>query len=275
MTTAIFTLSAFGDEIADDLETQLEVLGSEGVKHLELRGAWGRNVLDLDAAQLKQARELLQARGFGVSAIGSPIGKSAIAQPREFEVERLERGIRAANALGTRLIRVFSFYIPKGEAAQHRDEVLARMALLTEQAARAGVTLVHENERAIYGDLPVRCRDILATVNSPNLRAAFDPANFVVDGVRPMIDAWPLLSEYTTHVHIKDALFADGSIRPAGQGEGDVPGLLRALADRGYQGFLTLEPHLKIAGPHGGVSGEDGMRLAIRTLRELIDAVGM
>jgi sugar phosphate isomerase/epimerase len=271
MTTAIFTLSAFGDEIGDDLDTQLNVLTSEGVWHLELRGAWGRNVLDLDAAELQRAGESLRAHGCALSAIGSPIGKSDIGQSREFEWERLDRAINAANVLGTRLIRVFSFYIPRGEAAQYRNEVLERMALLTERAAAAGMTLVHENERAIYGDLPGRCRDILVKVNSPNLRAAFDPANFVVDKVRPMVEAWPLLAEFTTHVHVKDALLADGSIRPAGEGDGDVPGLLTALVERGYQGFLTLEPHLKVAGPHGGLSGEDGMRLAIRALRKLID----
>lgn len=270
---AEFILSAFGDEIDDDLEKQLTVLVSEDVHHLELRGAWGRNVLDLDDAQLKRVAESLRAHDCALSAIGSPIGKSDIGQPREFEWERLDRAIHAAQALGTKLIRVFSFYIPKGEAAAYRNEVLERMALLAERADRAGMALVHENERAIYGDLPERCRDILVKVNSPALRAAFDPANFVVDKVKPMIDAWPLLSEFTTHVHVKDARLADGSICPAGEGDGDWPALLKALAEGNYRGFLTLEPHLKLAGPHGGLSGEDGMRTAIRALRKLLEGV--
>src|SRR3712207_8930860 len=54
---------------------------------------------------LRQARDLLRERGFGVSAIGSPIGKSELSQPRSFETERLERAINAAEVLGTRLIR--------------------------------------------------------------------------------------------------------------------------------------------------------------------------
>ncbi|MCL4506987.1 MAG: sugar phosphate isomerase/epimerase [Chloroflexi bacterium] len=270
---AEFILSAFGDEIDDDLDKQLNVLVSEGVHHLELRGAWGRNVLDLADAQLKRVAESRRAHDCALSAIGSPIGKSDIGQPREFEWERLDRAIHAAQALGTKLIRVFSFYIPKGEAAAYRNEVLERMALLAERADRAGMALVHENERAIYGDLPERCRDILVKVNSPALRAAFDPANFVVDKVKPMIDAWPLLSEFTTHVHVKDARLADGSICPAGEGDGDWPALLKALAEGNYRGFLTLEPHLKLAGPHGGLSGEDGMRTAIRALRKLLEGV--
>ncbi|HJZ47277.1 MAG TPA: sugar phosphate isomerase/epimerase family protein [Roseiflexaceae bacterium] len=275
MAEATFTLSAFGDEIADDLATQLDLLASEGIYHLELRGAWGQNVLALDDAQLARAAALLRERGFGVSAIGSPIGKSGLDQPPTFELDRLERAIAAADALGTRLIRVFSFYVPAGQAARHRDEVLERMARLTERAAQAGVTLVHENEKGIYGDTAERCQDVLATINAPALRMAFDPANFVQVGVRPMLEAWPILAEYTTHVHIKDALLEDGSVRPAGAGDGEIPELIAALLARGYQGFLTLEPHLKVAGPSGGFSGEAGMRVAIQALRTVLNLSGV
>jgi sugar phosphate isomerase/epimerase len=275
MPESSFTLSAFGDEIADDLATQLEVLASEGIYHLELRGAWGQNVLALDDAQLARAVALLRERGFGVSAIGSPIGKSGLDQPIAFELERLERAIAAADALGTRLIRIFSFYVPPGQAERHRDEVLGRMAALADRAGQAGVTLVHENEKEIYGDTAERCEDILARVNSPALRMAFDPANFVQVGVRPMAEAWPRLAEYTTHVHIKDAVFEGGVVRPAGAGDGQIPELIAALHARGYQGFLTLEPHLKVAGPAGGFSGEAGMRIAVRALRTALNLAGV
>src|SRR5688572_23258010 len=98
-----FILSAFGDEIDADLAMQLDVLASEGVHHLEFRAAWGRNILDLDAEQLRRAAALLHERGFGISAIGSPIGKSELDQPLDFELDRLERAIAAAETLGTRL----------------------------------------------------------------------------------------------------------------------------------------------------------------------------
>jgi sugar phosphate isomerase/epimerase len=107
---AAFLLSAFGDEIDDDLTTQLEVLASERITALELRSAWGVNVLDLSGDQLRRTRELLHERGFQVSAIGSPIGKSSLSEPRTFEQERLERALTVAERLDTRLIRIFSFY---------------------------------------------------------------------------------------------------------------------------------------------------------------------
>ena len=273
MPQPLFTLSAFGDEIAEDLDAQLDLLASEGIRHMELRNAWGIGVLDLDEAHLARVGERLRERGFAISAIGSPIGKSSLDLPRTFEQERLRRAISVGQALGTRLIRIFSFYVPAGAAAAHRDEVLARIGALVEQAAAAGMTLLHENERGIYGDTPERCSDLLATIDAPALRMAFDPANFVQVGTRPMAEAWPLLGDYTTHVHIKDAVFATGEVRPAGEGDGAIPELIRTLAARGYHGFLTLEPHLAVAGAAGGFSGPAGMQRAVRALRRQLDAL--
>ena len=277
--TAVFRLSAFGDEIAADLAEQLDVLAAERIHFVEFRGAWGKNVLELADEELDRARALLDARRFGVSAIGSPIGKSSLEEPREFENERLQRAIHAADVLGTRLIRVFSFFVPSGDAPNAqaaqaaRNEVLARLRLLTEEAAHANVTLVHENEKGIYGESAAHCRDLLATIDSPALRQAFDPANFVQAGVQPFREAWPLLAGYTTHVHIKDARFQDGAVCVVGQGDGAVSELLDALAQSGYHGFLTLEPHLRFAGPAGGYSGPDGMRVSVQALRALIAAL--
>ena len=270
MSTARFVLSAFGDEVAADLEAQLTALAAEGVHHLELRSAWGRNVLDLTAAELARTTRLLRDHEFAVSAVGSPVGKSGLDRPPAYELERLDRALEAADVLGTRLVRVFSFHVAAGEAGRHRDAVLERLAKLAARAERAGKVLLLENEKGVYADTPERCLDALESVASPALRLALDPANLVQVGVRPLEDAWPLLALHAVHVHVKDARLADGSVVPAGEGDAGWPGLLAALADRGYRGFLTLEPHLATAGPAGGFSGPDGWRRATAALRGLL-----
>ncbi|PWT75385.1 MAG: hypothetical protein C5B60_05405 [Chloroflexi bacterium] len=270
---ATFLLSAFGDEIDDDLAKQLDVLAGEGITALELRSAWGINILDLSGDQLRQVHELLDRYGFQVSAIGSPIGKSPLTAPRAFEQDRLDGVVAAAESLGTRLVRIFSYYVPPEDLDEARGEVIQRLGLLAERAARAGVTLLLENERGIYGENPTRCHDVLAAIDSPALRMAFDPGNFVQAGVRPMKDAWPLLGNFVAHVHIKDAVFVDGTMRPAGQGDGDIPDLLATLNALDYAGYLTLEPHLSFSGPAGGYSGEAGMRTAIHALKALLARV--
>ena len=63
---------------------------------------------------------------------------------------------------------------------------------------------------------------------------------------------------------------ADGSVRAAGEGDGQVGELLTKLRDSGYQGFLALEPHLAIAGHSSGFSGADGMAYAVTALRQLM-----
>jgi len=276
-------LSAFGDEIDDPLEQQCRVLAEHGVGLVELRSAWGTNVGDFDASALERAKVVLREYGMGVSAIGSPLGKVPAEEPPEEEATRLETCLVAAERLGTRLIRVFSYYV-LGQYESLRDTVLRRVAAMAEEARRRDLTLVLENESWIYGDLPDRCLDVLRSVDSPALRFAFDPANFVQCGADPW-EAWPLLRPYVVHFHVKDAVPVDrtgiepypapvphdrlmDSVRPAGEGAGRLPELLRALDSEGYQGILTLEPHL--AGRLPDADGSERFGLAVKALRKLL-----
>jgi sugar phosphate isomerase/epimerase len=266
-----FVLSGFADEISPDLDEQLTVLSGESISHLELRSVWSTNVADLDDAQVARIGRQLDAAGVRVSAIGSPIGKIGIDAPFEPELDRLRRVADIAVELGTTLVRVFSFFIPRGQDPWlYRARVIDRMAAFAALAAERGLVLAHENEKEIYGDRPERCADIIASVGSPALRATFDAANFVQCGVRSHSDAYELLRPHLVYVQIKDALAATGEVVPAGQGDGEVRETLRALRDSGFAGYLSLEPHLVLAGRYGGFSGADGFRLAARSLKDLL-----
>jgi sugar phosphate isomerase/epimerase len=269
-----FRLSAFGDEIADDLDDQLQVLRRLQIQHLELRSAWGTNVLRLDDAQLAAVAHACERHGIGVSCLGSPVGKTPITEPIELELANLERLIRTAAMLGAPAVRIFSFY-PPDSADAWLDTSIARLARLAEVAARADVLLLLENEKQVVGDTPERCAALLRGVSNDALRFVWDPANFVQVGVaQPTERGWPLLAEYVAHVQIKDAVLADGRVRPAGQGDGQVPELLGRLRDADYHGFLALEPHLVVAGHSGGFSGPQGMATAAEALRSLLSAQG-
>jgi len=269
-----FTLAAFGDEIAADLAEQLDVMRTEGVPALEFRGAWGQNILDLSDDDVRRAKMLLDARDMHVSAIGSPIGKVKITDDFAAHLTRFRRALTVAEMLDAPRIRIFSFFYPPGEdPAHYRIAVMDRMQMLVDLAAEAGVTLFHENEKEIYGDIATRCADIHHTIPSPHLRAAFDPANFIQCGVKPMEEAWPLLAAVSTHIHIKDAVLADGHVVPAGEGDGHIRELLQTLMQWNYRGYLTLEPHLKAAGPFGGFSGPSLFHTATEALKKLLHEV--
>jgi len=266
-------LSGFGDEISDDLNEQLRVMNEEGLRYLELRGVWGKNVLQLTDEEAKKVKHILMDNNFKISAIGSPIGKIGIKDDFAEHLRNFKRTLELAKFFETHYIRIFSYYIPEGERPEkYRDEVIKRMEKKVQWAEREDVILVHENERGIYGDIPERCRDILSTIDSPYLRANFDPANFVFENVKPYQEAFPLLEEFTSYVHIKDALHRQEKVIcvPAGEGEAEVKEVLKALRDNGYQGFLSLEPHLAEAGQYRGFSGPDKFREAATALKKIL-----
>jgi sugar phosphate isomerase/epimerase len=277
MTAPPFTLTGFADEIDADLETQLDLLESLGIDYLDLRSVWGTNVLDLDPDELATIERELDERGMGVSAIGSPIGKIDITDPFDPHMDRFETALNRAARFDADYIRLFSYWMPEDEdPAEYRTEVMRRMQRKTELAADAGVVLLHENEKDIYGDTPDRVRDIATTVDSPYLQTIFDPANYLEVGVQPYPDALLQTVETIEFLHIKDAVRGErGEIRAAGEGDGRITETLDALAARGFTGFASLEPHLASADEKGGFSGPEAFEYATESLRDCLADAGV
>jgi sugar phosphate isomerase/epimerase len=271
-----WTLSGFGDEIDPDPTVQTAVLKALGASHIEVRSAWGTNVMNLDDEQLGTLAALLAREGMTVSAVASPIGKVDVALDADLEVARLARIIRVAQVLETPNIRVFSFFRAPGVAVESiRDDVLTRMRLLADLAEKEGVILLHENEKDIYGDTPERVLDLVESVGSAALRLAWDNANFVQVGSRPFTDGYAMLRPYLDYLQVKDAVRETGAVVPAGHGDGELRETLTALRDDGYTGFASLEPHLASAHELGGFSGPAAFGDAARALASLMAEIGV
>lgn len=269
------TLSGFGDEIDDDPRVQAAVLSALGASAIEVRSAWGVNIVDLTPHQLGELKTIFDGAGLHVSAIASPIGKVNIAD-HSAEQERLQRAIVAARTLGTHSIRVFSFY-PRDGAHPDADraDIVSAMRVLAEIAEREGATLLHENEKHIYGDIPERVLRLVAEVDSPAFKLAWDSANYVQVGVVPDDDTIALLSPWTDYLQIKDATLEDAVVRAAGEGDGAVDLVTKRLLQRGYRGVASLEPHLSSAFDTGGFSGPAAFGLAARAFRAIAEREGV
>jgi sugar phosphate isomerase/epimerase len=266
-----WTLSGFGDEIAKDLSSQLEVMSKNGISHLEIRSVDGKNILDLSNGELEEVKNTLKKYSFKVSAIGSPIGKVRLTDSFDEHLERFKRALYTAKQLNTKYIRIFSFFMTQEETAVHRDEVIRRLRLFAELAEHEDIILLHENEKGIYGDTPERCLDILQSVNSPSLRATFDTANFVQIKDEPFPKGYHLLKDYIEYIHIKDARLEDGKVMPAGQGDGNFNSLLEQLNTDNFEGFFSFEPHLTSEkDPKGG--GEK-FALAVKAFKDLVSNI--
>lgn len=265
-------LTGFADEIDPDPKKQIECLQNEGVAYIEVRGVGGKNALDMDGAEIASLQAALQQAGIAVSSIGSPIGKVDIDSDLEAHFARFRLALERAVQFDAPFVRIFSFYHRDQPADACRDRVLEQMQRMAEAAAAADRVLLHENEKGIYGESPERCVDLLEQVNSPYLRAAFDPANFVQAGVDTRA-AWELLESHTVYFHVKDAI-AGGRVVPAGMGDGHWPWLVERALAAGFEGFFSVEPHLKADDPEYGGDGAQRFGHAVAALRQLLASAG-
>ncbi|MBR2334827.1 MAG: sugar phosphate isomerase/epimerase [Clostridia bacterium] len=237
-------ISGFSDEIASDIDTQFSVLCKLGIKYFEPRGINGKNISKIDDNELLMLKAKMAEYGIKASSIGSPIGKIKLTDDFEAHFELFKRVVTIANALDTKYIRMFSFYHNGGEwTVEERSDVIAKLRRMIDYAKQYGVILLHENEKDIYGDTVERCFDLMETLGCENFRSVFDPANFVQCGQNTKT-AFDKLQKHVAYVHIKDAKASDGTVVPAGMGDGNFDYLLLRLFASGYDGFLSLEPHL-------------------------------
>lgn len=266
-------LAAFADEIDPNIDTQIKHCKLNGVTHIELRAVNKINVLDFTPELRTEIKSKVSDAGMGINCIGSPIGKVAIDQPWSVHFDRFKIAVDMATFFNAPLIRVFSYYPPggegKGDVLPHKNEVIERFIKKVDYIKDLPITLVHENEKGIFGEKGKQCVELMAGVNSPKLRTAFDFANFVQAKEKPL-DNWPGLKAYTTHIHIKDAQLSDGRVVPAGLGDGQIEPILVDAYASGYRGFLTLEPHLKVAGHSHGETGPELFKTAVDALKAIL-----
>ncbi|MEU2308408.1 sugar phosphate isomerase/epimerase family protein [Streptomyces misionensis] len=267
-------LTGIGDEAAPGADGQLAALRRLGWTTVELRNIDGTALADLSPAAFGALARRLADAGVTVTAVASRIGNWSRPVTGDFGRDLAELDVLAERcaALGCRLVRIMSYPNDGLTEGDWADRVLARTAVLADRAERAGLVLVHENCAGWAGDRADRALRLLRAVDSPALRLLFDTGNGVPYGY----DAPQMLRElapHVAHVHIKDAVrLPDGSTAYTlpGEGEAGVARCLRILADHGYTGALSLEPHLAVR-PHEGLTraGGDAADLFVRAGRAL------
>ncbi|MFH4935043.1 sugar phosphate isomerase/epimerase family protein [Staphylococcus cohnii] len=242
-------ISGFSDEIASDFQTQLKTVNELGMSYISLRGINDKNIGDYSVEMIKKdVLPRLKQWDIGVSSIGSPIGKIYINDEDAFkkQLAMLKTLCEISQLLNCQYIRIFSFYIPKEDNFDaYKEVVISKLKEFAKIAEQYNIILLHENEKDIFGDIARRCKLILDEVNSPYFKAIFDFANFVQCGEDTQ-DCYDLLSDDIAYIHIKDAVYKDNFNVLCGTGDGQIESILNQFFESGYQGFLTLEPHLVV-----------------------------
>lgn len=241
---ARFVLSAFADEAGAPLKAQIEALIENDIHFIEPRNIDGKSIIDFTDEEAMALHLELEKNGIKVGSLGSPIGKFPIDGNFEEYMSKVRRSLEIAKILKTDKIRIFSFFVKQNELQKHRDEVIRRLKAMVAEAKKYGITLCHENESDIYGQMPNEVKDILLSV--PELGGIFDAANYRMNGANVMEGIGATLINFK-YLHIKDAIFSEQMIVPAGEGEGMVGEVIDVV--NGHTDgvvLLTLEPHLKV-----------------------------
>ena len=233
-----FKLSAFADEADSRFSEQIRALVENNIPYIEIRGIDGQSVAYITKEKAKEVRKQLDDAGILVWALGSPFGKIKLTDDFSAHLDRFKYGLELAEILGTKHVRIFSFYGALGDDATYKDEVFERLSRMLEVTKGSDILLCHENEKGIYGDIALRCEEIHKAF--PEIKAVFDPANFIQSG-QDTLEAWDRLSPYVEYMHIKDAL-SDGRVVPSGKGIGNLPYLLSNFKGE----VLSIEPHLSV-----------------------------
>jgi L-ribulose-5-phosphate 3-epimerase len=259
-----FKLGIITDEITQDLAQALDFITSYSLAYCELRELWGKNIMNLSLAELDHAQQIVEKHRLQVSEIASPLFKYNLpempAQPSEKRdtfmasftdqdtEELLKRSFQIARLFGTQKVRVFSYWrVDDPEKAY--PYVRARLAKAAALAAENRMTLLLENEFACNIGTGKELGRIIRDIDSPALRAMWDPGNAVALGEVPYPDGYSHIRGLFLHMHVKDAERdpATGKTRwrPVGGGSVDYHGQFQALLRDGYRGTMSLETHYR------------------------------
>jgi sugar phosphate isomerase/epimerase len=148
----------------------------------------------------------------------------------------VEAQVAIASGLNVDRIRLFFGRLKRedysGEALATISENLRRLS-----AQYPEMLFVFENHDGASLS-PLVCREILETVDRPNIRMNFDPINFEhagVDSMAALRELGPLIA----HVHLKG--WEGTELCEFGAGDVDLTPLLRDLIRSGYRGGFTVE----------------------------------
>jgi L-ribulose-5-phosphate 3-epimerase len=283
--TQHFPIAAITDEFSPELETAIRSMREVGMTAAELRMVFGKNIIDLTDEELDRARQVVGGQGLEIISIASPLLKCvlpnapevdarfqqdmfAAAHKYEDQPRLTERAFAIAKRMGARIVRVFSYWRTV-EPQQCFERVVIALRDLAEKAAKHDLIIGLENEHACNIATAAETAKVLAAIDHPNFKVVWDPANAYVSGEKPFPDGYRLLPvSRIVHVHAKDCRVHDHKPDwgPLGECDIDWKGQIRALADDGYRGYISLETHW--AGPGG--DKHKGSMICGRNLRSLV-----
>jgi len=264
-------ISIVSDEISADFETAIELGTAWGVTDFELRGYGSQRVPLFSGFQKQRLQELLEEYHARVVAISPGLFKIPYPSKKRERFplqvidsklyqdwhdarslvdyhlhELLPASFEYAKEIGAEVIIIFSFKRGSCPAGPAPGEILESLHWAAQCAEKSGLQLAIEVEDQFWADTGERTAQIIRSINLPALGVNWDPGNAIVAGDIPYPDGYKPVREYIRHVHFKDVVrLPGGGYRYDVKGEIDWSGQIHSLAAGGYDGFISVEPHMQ------------------------------
>ena len=272
-------LTGFADEAANDIDGQIRATKELGWKNIEARAVDGDNIHDVSDEKFDEVVGKLEEADVKINCFGSAIANWAkkITEPFDSSIEEVKRAIPRMQRLGTKLVRIMSFAVLPGRdgsgpsSDQMEEERFRRLRELRKMFEGAGLVPVHENCMN-YGGMGWKYT-LKLIENVPGLRLVFDTGNPVGSNDRskpepqPKQSAWEFyehVKEHIEYVHIKDGIWDPETGKATytfpGEGQGDVKRIVKDLLDSGYEGGISMEPHMVVVFHDDSVKSDDEAR---------------
>ncbi len=240
-------LSGIADEAGKSIEEQIRAHKELGWDLLEPRTAGSANFSRIPEKEFEDACSKLEKSGIMVSCFASEIANWARKISGDFtlDLEDLKTSIPRMRKLNTKFIRVMSYPNDGWDEAEWEKEAKRRLKELTKMAEDGGIVLAHENCNG-WGEEPDRCLELIEEINSPSFKMLFDTGNPVTHG-QDSLEFYHKVKKHIVYVHIKDAKKTEGGhvFTYPGEGDGYVNEIVADLKKWGYEGVLSIEPHLQ------------------------------
>jgi sugar phosphate isomerase/epimerase len=287
-------LTGFADEAAGDIDGQIKATKELGWKYIEARNINGKNLHDITDAEFDQVCGKLEQAGVKINCFGSAIGNWAkkITDPFDITEAEVKRAIPRMQRLGAKIIRIMSYSLlpGKGPDDQMAEERIRRLREIKKRFNEAGLEPVHEN-CGNWGGLGWNYT-LKMLENVPGLKLVFDTGNpvesedFSRPEPRPRQSSWEFYAKVRpsiAYIHVKDGLWDETAGKVTwtfpGEGKGDVKKILSDLVKTGYDGGISIEPHMAVVAHDPSVTNPDHIRFANyveygRRTRKILEKAG-
>lgn len=286
-----FRLAVINDEITQDFEKACQIVANDfGLHWIELRGMWDKNITDLNAKQIEEAKKILAEHKLRVTDIASPLFKTDWpGAPRSSQSEKrdqfnadfdanaqeklLEHCIELAKTFNTDRIRCFDFW-RLDDQKPYREAINQKLRQAAERCAKENLILLLENEMSCNTATGEESAALLKAIPNKNFMLNWDPGNAAaLQGTSYEAGYAMLPKNRIGHCHCKDVVpKADHKYdwAPVGAGVVDWVGQLKALKHDGFHYGLSLETHWRGAG-----SPEASTRISMDGLKKALSAAGI